>query len=92
MAMTTILAAGTTNATSSDVVVAVGSTVNIGMFRTSGTIPGSYQMQLVMVTPGVDLLIATLDANNPATQVGGPGTYRVIRNASSDSVGAFSQA
>lgn len=41
MAQSTILAAGTTAATSSDVVVAAGANATVGIFMSSGDIPHS---------------------------------------------------
>lgn len=42
MAQNTVLAAAQTAATSSDIVVAAGSVVTVGLFSTSGSIPPGF--------------------------------------------------
>lgn len=82
MGQSTILAAGTTAATSSDVVVAAGETVTIGLFSpSSSTLPIAAGFSLRLDTPGQDVRVATLNNTVIAVQVTGPGTYRVRRNA-----------
>lgn len=92
MTQTTILASGTTAATSTDVVLAAGAVANIGIFATSGTPPQSGNVAMVcMDTPGGDLDIMGLGADCPVTAVSGPGTFRVKRAAVSSAIGAFSE-
>lgn len=82
MGQSTILAAGTTAATSSDVVVAAGETVTIGLFAaSSSTLPIAARFSLRLDTPGQDVRVAALTNTVMAVQVTGPGTYRVHRTA-----------
>lgn len=92
MAQNTILAAGTTIATSSDVVVAAGSVVTIGLFVASGDLPVGCSAIVLIDTPGADLRYAPLDKSNPLTVVSGPCTARVTRQeAGGTAVGVFSE-
>ena len=92
MTQTTILASGTTAATSTDVVLAAGATANIGIFAATGTPPQSGPVaMLCMDTPGGDLDILPLSAERPATSVSGPGTFRVKRSPVTAAIGAFSE-
>jgi hypothetical protein len=92
MTQSTILAAGTTAATSSDVVIAAGAVVTVGIFASSGAIPDGVVCSILQDTPGADVLLHDrLDANNPSTQITGPGTFRIARPVTSVSIGAFSE-
>lgn len=52
MAQSTILAAGTSGATSTDVVVAAGATVNVGIFAAANVlIPLGVDIEVRMATP-----------------------------------------
>lgn len=91
MQQTTILSAGTTAATSTDVDVAAGAIVNIGVFSpTTFTVRGVLAT-LMMDTPGGDVAIRQLTDEVPAVAVSGPGTYRVVRGPTSVPVGAYSE-
>lgn len=92
MAQNTILAIGNTAASSSDVVVASGSVVSVGIYS-DATIPRGVSLQVMMDTPGVDMQIGELTASSPALILSGPGTYRVVRGAiaGGGSVGAYSE-
>lgn len=79
MAQSTILAAAQTAATSSDVAVAAGSVVSVGLFC-SGTLPRGRLATLMMDTPGADTPVAELSAAYPVHVLSGPGTYRVVRD------------
>jgi hypothetical protein len=92
MAQATILAAGTTAATSTDVAVAAGANATVGIFVASGDIPHSVQLGIWADTPGGDVLIDTLNALKPAKVITGPGTFRVVRGVTEASVGVFSEA
>lgn len=102
MAQTTILAAGTTAATSTDVVLAADAPANIVGYVATGSIwPAGLTLQVVMDSPSTnpDTVVGIIDPNardadgNPRSGVGvrGPGTFRVIRPACSQSVGAYSE-
>ena len=81
MAQTTALAAGTTAAVSSDIVVAPGATVTVGVFTATagGKFPDGAPFALEQITPGQPNVIATLDNARRAQVITGPGTYRVRR-------------
>lgn len=87
MTQSTILAAGITDAMSTDIVIAAGATVIVGIFCVDGTQPVSHQDQLacefriLQDTPGADNTVLTLNYTNPSTILVGPGTYRVKRIA-----------
>lgn len=87
MTQSTILAAGITEATSTDIVIAAGATVVVGIFCADVDKPVSYQDQLagefklLQDTPGADNVVLTLNFINPSTILSGPGTYRVKRIA-----------
>ena len=78
MAQTTILAAGTSAATSTDVTIAAGAQKTVGVFATGG-IPPSIELFVRMATPGGDNQVARLSSANQTTMLVGPGTYRVAR-------------
>lgn len=87
MAQSTILAAGITNAASTDIVIAAGATVIVGMFCAEVDKPVIYEdivatkFEIMQDTPGADNLIFTLNYAKPSTALTGPGTYRVKRIA-----------
>ena len=87
MTQSTILAAGITEATSTDIVIAAGATVVVGIFCSDADKPISYQDQLagefkiLQDTPGADNVVLTLNYISPSTILSGPGTYRVKRAA-----------
>jgi hypothetical protein len=78
MAQNTILAAGQTAATSTDVVVAAGAFVSIGIFA-SGPIPANVQIAIRADTPGADNVVCKLSASCKTTAIAGPGTFRAHR-------------
>lgn len=93
MAQSTILAAGTSIATSTDVAVAAGSVVTIGLFVSSGDLPVSCSAIVLIDTPGADLRYAPLDKSNPLVVISGPCTARVTRQeAGGTSVGVFAES
>jgi len=79
MAQTTVLASGATRATSSDIAVASGSTVTVGMFVSSGVVVPGMRAVVYVDTPGADNKEVELDHRNKQTVLAGPGTYRVMR-------------
>lgn len=82
MTQSTILAAGNTAATSTDVVVAAGAFVVIGIFSAASdslTIPTVFSV--FQDTPGADNVIALLNNNYRSLSLVGPGTFRVGRPA-----------
>lgn len=92
MAQNTILAAGTTAATSSDVVVAAGVTVTIGIFTDNAAgIPGNTGVEVYIDTPGLDRNMFGLSGARPVQLVTGPCTLRAIRPVVSVNVGVFTE-
>lgn len=82
MAQTTVLAAGITAATSTDITVAAGSSVTVGIFASNNwKLPREALFNLCGDTPGADNVIATFTDKDREFVISGPGTYRVTRNA-----------
>jgi hypothetical protein len=78
--------------TSSDVVVAAGASVNLGIYTDSGQgIPGNEHAKVYMDTPGDDVQVYTLSGNDPVRSFAGPGTFRVVRGVTSIPLGVFSE-
>ena len=95
MAQATILAAGKTAATSSDVTVAPGDVAKIGLFVTgTDAVPDRVALVVLEDTPDADNVIGQLDAGTPSIVVQGPGTYRVARPAipSMVAVGVYAES
>lgn len=73
-----ILAPGTTVASSADVVVAAGEAVTIGLYVAAGTVPSNANFTLFQKTPGADVHLADL-APRESVVISGAGTYYVKR-------------
>lgn len=89
MAQATVLAAGKTATTSSDVTVVAGSSASIGIFASAGT--PSVSMRLMMDTPGDDVYVCDLTPRQPVVVVSAPGVYRVVRPLITVDHGVFSE-
>ena len=82
MAQSTVLAAGVTAATSSDIVVAAGSAVTVGIFSAAAELAPAWLVFVIdQVTPGAINSIGTLDGTRRQVVLAGPGTFRVRRPA-----------
>lgn len=94
MAQATVLAAGTTAATSTDIVVAAGATATVGIFHaTGGSLPPGVWVSVMQDTPGGDNVIARLTDQDRSTVLAAPGTYRVSRPAyTGDAFGVFTES
>ena len=80
MAQTTILASGTTAATSTDIVLAAGATAVVGIFSVNpGATLNDNALAVMHVTPGALNYIGALDQTNRSMLINGPGTFRVVR-------------
>jgi hypothetical protein len=106
MAQTTILAATTSAANSSDVVVATGA-VKLSMFMTGGNVQNAkdasdkYERVLcviqekdpngVYVNTYADGKLLTISRKNPQQVLIGPGTYRVTKPATVNAIGLYSE-
>jgi hypothetical protein len=95
MAQTTILAAGQTAATSTDLVLPPGAVATIGIFTASGPVPSGVEIDVRIGTPGNDNFAAKLTQANQVTVITGPGTFRAYRrdiSAFGVNVGVFTEA
>lgn len=83
MAQTTVLAAGTNDATSIDIAVAPGASVTVGIFSAdpAAVLPIDAQFEILQDTPGADNAIGTLKQDRKTLALTGPGTFRVRRRA-----------
>jgi hypothetical protein len=91
MAQTTVLAAGTTDATSSAIVVPAGATVTVSLFS-AAEIPLSCTMDIILSAPSGDQIVGALTKYDPSVGIYAPGTFYVVRagrNMSGVNVGAF---
>jgi 2-methylaconitate cis-trans-isomerase PrpF len=84
MTQTTILASGSTEATSSDVVLTSGAIASIGIFATTGSPTPTDRALLYIDSPGGDVVVSHLNQGNPVVQVMGPGTFRATRRVGSN--------
>lgn len=93
MAQATILASGTTAATSTDITVAAGATVTVGLFTADAAgIPASHSAVVMQDTPGGDVAAFDLTGAQPSQVISGPGTFRVTRRAGTTSFGVFTES
>lgn len=90
MAQNTILAAGTSAATSTDIVLADGATKTVGIF-TAGSFGRIGVIRVMVDTPGADIPIVALTPKHPVVVLAGPGTFRVVRPAMPVAVGVFTE-
>lgn len=93
MAQATILASGTTDATSTDVTVAAGASVSVGLFTADAAgLPGNHSAAVMMDTPGGDIVADELTGKSPVAVISGPGTFRVKRTAGTTSFGVYTES
>lgn len=82
MGVTTVLAAGNTSASSTDIVVAVGEVITVGIFSaTDGGLPADAEFVLKKATPGADNEVFRFGNVNRQKAITSPGTYQVDRTA-----------
>ncbi|MEN6303633.1 MAG: hypothetical protein ABFD96_12965 [Armatimonadia bacterium] len=94
MAQSTVLAAAQTAGQSSDITVAVGSVVSIGLFATVD-IPSTVRCAVFMKGPSGAQFVGALTGNNPQMAVSGPGTFYVSRPSLASigvNVGVYTEA
>lgn len=90
MAQNTTLAAATAAGTSTDIVVAAGAQVTVGLYTTSTDgLPGDARINVFIDTPGEDKLVFQLTPNDPVRVITGPGTFRGTKPASAVAYGLF---
>jgi hypothetical protein len=78
MAQNTVLAAAQTAATSTDIVLAAGESVTVGIFAAT-EIPNELRLSLRQDTPSGDNFVKHLTGREPSCVISGPGTFRVYR-------------
>lgn len=82
MALTSILAPGTTSALSDPIVIASGVTVNVAIYGASGAVlPLPIKFAVEFTTSDAPTVIDRLDMLHAGTGLTGPGTFRVRRPA-----------
>lgn len=82
MTQSTVLAAGNSAASSSDIVIAAGATVTVGIFSAvADSVPLGLVFGIDQVTPGASNTIGCLDGLKRQVMLSGPGTFRVKRPA-----------
>lgn len=94
MAQNFILAPAATAATSTDIVVAAGAVVTVGIYSAAGGIlPSGVDFTVYQDTPDGDNYVARLSNFSRTTALSGPGTYRVKRPAyTGTAFGVFTEA
>lgn len=97
MARTTELAPTTTDGTTSTgFLVAAGASVVVGIYVASGDIPSEARLDILVETPGADLLLKSLSRESPLTVLTGPVTKYKLRMATNGrenvAVGGFLEA
>jgi hypothetical protein len=93
MTQTTVLAAGTTAATSSDIVVAAGAFVTVGLFSAAAAaLPEGVMFAVDQDTPGADNTPEYLHQHKRTAVLSGPGTFRVKRPVLPVAFGVFTEA
>jgi hypothetical protein len=83
MPQSVILAVGVTAATSTDLIVAAGAVVTVGIYTASAESTALGAVFKVMIdTPSIDQEVGSLTLITPTVQLAGPGTFRVTRSLS----------
>jgi hypothetical protein len=87
--MASILAVGSTAASSSDIVVAAGTPTTFFLTTADGSrAPDDVNVVIEMRSAAAQYMpVAGLNRNVPAVVIDGPGTYRVRRQVSNGAVG-----
>lgn len=87
--MAELIAAGTTDANSADIVLADGASSTV--FLKSGTgaviVTGARAAIQIKSSGGHYFTVGTLDRDAPAKAILGPGTFRIVRVANADAFG-----
>lgn len=90
MPQETILPDGATKATSTDVTVAAGAHVYLGIFAATGNNLSNCRARVLMDTPGLDCVFYELHDASPVIKIIGPGVWRVERQDTGASCGVWS--
>jgi hypothetical protein len=91
MAQNTVSAASVNTATSSDITVAAGAKVTVGIFAASGSLHERSFARVYQDTPGGDNKIGELTNSSPTFVLDKPGTFRVIKDGAGSSYGVFTE-
>jgi hypothetical protein len=94
MSQTTVLAAGTTDATSSAITVAPGANATVSLYS-AGVIDNACNMTVVISTPSGNQVVGSLTKYTPALGIYSPGTYYVVRlgkDMNGVATGAFTES
>jgi len=92
MAQNTVLAATTATGTSTDVVVAAGATVTVGIYTAdAGGLPGDSRIVVSIDTPGADKYLFALVPNDSVRVISGPCTVRGTKPASTVAYGMYTE-
>lgn len=82
MTRSTAMDAGITAETTTDIVVAAGSSVTVGIFSAvADSVPLGLTFGIDQLTPGASNTIGCLDGSRRQVVLAGPGTFRVKRPA-----------
>ncbi len=92
MAQTTVLAAGTSEATSSQFTVAA-TAVTVALYATGGELPATAALEVQQVGPSSAVTpVGSLSKSRPSAVVSGPGVFQVKRPAGLNvSVGVYTE-
>lgn len=93
MAQTVSLAPTVNDATSSNIVVAAGAEVVIGLYVATGQLSdaGQFEATVTQVTPGAAVSVTKLSAATPSLVFKGPNTFAVVKPRTLVAVGVFSE-
>jgi TPP-dependent indolepyruvate ferredoxin oxidoreductase alpha subunit len=94
-AATNLAPTTTTPASGSDIVVAAGARVTVGLYVAAGSIPSQARATVAIKTPGANLPVASLGETQNTTVLDGPGTFVVTLDTvsgGSTAVGVFTDA
>lgn len=91
MAQSTILALGTTKATSTDVTIAAGATNYVGIFS-DVRMDTNAKAVVYIDTPSIDNVFAVLDSAKPQIALVGPAVFRITRQECGTNVGIWLDA
>lgn len=93
MAQATPLAAAKTAATSTDITVAAGATVTVGVFTDEAVgLPANEGVVVYIDTPSNDNVAFLLSGACPTRVVSGPCTLRAVRRVTSVNIGVYTES
>lgn len=90
MAVTTELADGTTEASTSTIAVPLNGTVTVGIFGASGIISAGARADIFLITPSGNRFCGQLTNGNDMTSLATTGDYIITRRNCGPSFGIYS--